>query len=143
MKNTFLRIACIGLVLLIMLAAFAGCKNATIIFMEDDKQLLSEYMNEQRQMNAELYDEDFESNQQYADTEDDPDAMPPKPTPEELAQYYDDFNIRYRIIDIAGEKIVWPSNKLTVSQDAFHGVKEIISSIAKRNVTLFSASSCI
>ena len=108
--------------------AFAGCKNATIIFMEDDKQLLSEYMNEQRQMNAELYDEDFESDQQYADTEDDPDARPPKPTPEELAQYYDDFNIRYRIIDIAGEKIVWPSNKLTVSQDAFHGVKEIISS---------------
>ena len=67
--------------------AFAGCKNATIIFMEDDKQLLSEYMNEQRQMNAELYGEDFESDQQYADTEDDPDAMPPKPTPEELAQY--------------------------------------------------------
>lgn len=108
--------------------AFAGCKNATIIFMEDDKKLLSEYMNEQRQMNTEFYDEDFEGDQQYASDEDNSDIRPPKPTVEELAQYYDDFNIRYRIIDIAGEKIVWPSNKLTISKDAFNGVKEIISS---------------
>lgn len=106
--------------------AFAGCKNATIVFLEDDKMLLSDYLEEQKKANQELYGDDYDVSQEL-DEQDTSEAENSKPSMEELIQLYEDFNIRYRIIDIAGKKILWPSKPLEVLADAFSGVKDVIS----------------
>ena len=106
--------------------AFAGCKNATIVFLEDGKKLLSDYINEQKEAYSELYDEDFEEQSNLARTE--ANSEIPAPTLEEKIQVYEDFNIRYRIVNFAGEQFLQPSKPLDVNSDAFAGVKEIVSS---------------
>ena len=111
--------------------AFAGCKNATVVFLEDDKKLMAEYIEEQKDANVELYGEDYDESQVIEDMEmnemESSEATLPKPTLEEKIQLYEDFNIRYRIIDIAGEKFFWPARPLEVLAHAFSGVKEVIS----------------
>ena len=111
--------------------AFAGCENATIIFLEDDKKLLADFLEEQKQANRELYGEDYDEAQAQAEqemAEEMAEADLPKPTLEEKIQLYEDFNIRYRIVDIAGEKFFWPSRPLEILDYSFSGVKEVISS---------------
>ena len=111
--------------------AFAGCENASIIFLEDDKKLLADFIEEQKKANQDSYGEDSDESQIDSEQEFDEDsaeAEEPKPTLEEKIQLYEDLNIRYRIIEIAGEKFFWPSKPLEVLAYAFSGVKEVISS---------------
>lgn len=105
--------------------SFAGCKNATVIFLEDDKQLLADIITEQKNFEAEFNNE-FTDTQQYTEPETE-DFEIPKPTIEEQAQYFDDMNIRYRIINMMGEKYMWPSRPIDIISGAFSAVKEVIS----------------
>ncbi len=106
--------------------AFAGCKNATIVFLEDDKKLMADIINEQKAINTELYGEDYEEKND-GDGFDNLEEDEPRPTLEERIQMYEDFNIRYRIIDISGQKFFWQSGPLVVKSNAFASVKELVS----------------
>lgn len=105
--------------------AFAGCTKANISFLEDGKILLSDYINEQKAINRELYGADFENQESSMEFDGSEGEPPPPPTLEEKAQLYDDFNIRYRIIDIAGQKFMWPHKPLEIRSNALSGVREI------------------
>lgn len=106
--------------------AFAGCKNLVVTFLEDDKIYLDDFISKQQtnseQPNptevSENYDEYFDETQEDESEE---------PSDEEKIQLYEDLNIRYRKLHLLGEDVLWTSYKLKVDDNAFAGVKEIIS----------------
>ena len=107
--------------------AFAGCKSATIVFLEDDKKLVDDFAYEQKAINAELYGDEYENeSEDFMQDSDEQEEKEPL-TLEERIQMYEDFNIRYRIINIADEKFFWPSKPLQIKANAFAGVKELLS----------------
>ena len=103
--------------------AFGGCKNLVVTFLEDDKVYFQDLVDEVQQHKkdydeSELDDEYF--NNQQTDEEQ-------YVSNEEAAQFYDDLNVRYRRLNLMGKDIVWVSYKLIVNDNAFAGVKEVIS----------------